>query len=81
MITGSFRVPERRGIGPSHQRILPLKALGFGALVERLVCAGRGKWRAVGPWLDDFECDLITTQLEVEKFFWKANFLHRDNPD
>ncbi len=73
MITASFTVPARRSMGPSHRRILALKVLGFGALVEWSVCAGRGKWCVACPWLDNFKSVGATTQLEVEKFFSMVN--------
>ncbi len=51
--------------------------LGFGALVERSVCAGRGKWRVACLRLDDFRCVGNTTQLGIEKFFPLAVFYTR----
>ena len=80
VITASSRVLAKC-IGPFHRRILALKGLGFGALVERAVCAGRGKWHAAFSRLDDFICVGGTTQLEVEKFFSVANFTQGDNSD
>ena len=77
VITKNFKRPARKGIESSHRRTLAPRVLGFGALVELSVCAGRGKRHAAGLQLDDFRCFAGTTQLEVEKFYSMVNVLHK----
>ncbi len=69
MITASFRVSARTGIGPSHRRRLALEVLGFGALVDDQFVLEEEK----GVQLFGFRCAGGKTQLEVEKFFSMVN--------